>query len=68
MKYTVKIIKNDTNEEAIKCECNALIVGVSIEDAAFAFHISGSESEMTAIVNEINTEIDKIFGEEPRGE
>ena len=64
LKFTVTVTDNSTGKEAIKCQCNALIVGVAIEDEAFAFHVSGTHDEMREIVNAIEAETDKIFSED----
>jgi len=64
LKFTVTVTDNSTGKESIKCQCNAVIVGVAIEDEAFAFHISGTHDEMREIVNVIEAEADKIFSEE----
>lgn len=63
-KYTVIIKENETGKQSIECKCNALVVGVALEDDAFAFHVSGTHEEMTAIVSAINKEVQKIFEED----
>ena len=64
LNYTVIVKDNKTGNQSIECKCNALIVGVALEGEALAFHISGTHEEMTAIVNAINKEVQRIFEEE----
>ena len=64
LKYTVIVKDNETGNQSIECKCNALVVGVALEDDAFAFHVSGTHEEMAAIVSAVNREVQRIFEEE----
>lgn len=64
LKYTVKVEEKETGKELIRCDCDATIIGVAVEGEALTFHISGTHEDMVAIVNAVNEEVEKIFGED----